>query len=134
MLTISHITKSYGLNTVLKDVSFTLNAGERIGLVGANGVGKSTLIKIIAGVLPADGGTITLPAGTELGYLPQVITGYDDQTLGDLIEQASTRLRMLENRMRQLEQDMTRLTGDALNKVMTEYGNITEQFERLCGY
>ncbi|MEP6985667.1 MAG: ATP-binding cassette domain-containing protein, partial [Chloroflexota bacterium] len=115
MLTISHISKAYGLNSVLKDVSFTLNTGERIGLVGANGVGKSTLIKIIAGVLPADGGTITLPPGTELGYLPQVITGYDDQTLGDLIAQASTRLNALENRMRQLEEDMTRLSDEALD-------------------
>jgi len=134
MLTISHISKSYGLNSVLKDVSFTLNAGERIGLVGANGVGKSTLIKIIAGVIPADGGTITLPAGTELGYLPQVITGYDDQTLGDLIAQASKRLVTLEARMRQLEHDITHLTGDALDKAMNEYGNVTEHFERLGGY
>ena len=134
MLNISHISKSYGLNSVLKDVSFTLNAGERIGLVGANGVGKSTLIKIIAGVISADGGTITLPPGTELGYLPQVITGYDEQTLGDLIAQASSRLNMLESRMRQLEDDMTRLTGDGLDKAMTEYGNVTEHFERLGGY
>lgn len=134
MLTISQITKSYGLNTVLKDVSFTLNVGERIGLVGANGVGKSTLIKIIAGVLPADSGTVTLPAGTEVGYLPQVITGYDDQTLGDLIARASTRLQTLEQRMRQLEAHMTRLIDDALDDVMTDYGNVTEQFERLGGY
>ncbi len=134
MLTISHISKSYGLNSVLKDVSFTLNAGERIGLVGANGVGKSTLIKIIAGVIPSDGGTITLPPNTEIGYLPQVITGYDDQTLGDLIAQASKRLITLEGRMRQLEDNMTRLTGDVLDKVMTEYGNVTEHFELLGGY
>ncbi|MBI1278290.1 MAG: ATP-binding cassette domain-containing protein [Anaerolineaceae bacterium] len=134
MLTISHISKSFGLNSVLKDVSFTLNAGERIGLVGANGVGKSTLIKIIASVIPADGGTITLPPGTELGYLAQVITGYDDQTLGDLIAQASKRLVTLEAQMRQLEDDMTRLTGDALDKAMTDYGNVTEHFERLGGY
>ena len=134
MLTVAHVSKAYGLNTVLKDVSFTLNTGERIGLVGANGVGKSTLIKIIAGVLPADSGTITLPARTELGYLPQVITGYDEQTLGDLIAQASTRLHTLEGRMRQLEADMTHMTGDVLNQVMTEYGNVTEQFERLGGY
>jgi macrolide transport system ATP-binding/permease protein len=115
-------------------VSFTLNAGERIGLVGANGVGKSTLIKIIAGVLVADGGSITLPAGTELGYLPQVMTGYEDRTLGDLIAQASTRLHTLEKQMRQLEDDMTRLAGDALDEAMTEYGNVTEHFERLGGY
>ncbi len=134
MLTISHIAKTYGLNSVLKDVSFTLNTGERIGLVGANGVGKSTLIKIIAGVLAADSGTVTLPAGIELGYLPQVIVGYDDQTLGDLIAKASTRLHTLEQRMRQLESDMVRMTGDALDEAMTEYGNVTEHFERLGGY
>ncbi|MCA0455218.1 MAG: ABC-F type ribosomal protection protein [Chloroflexi bacterium] len=134
MLNINQITKSYGLNTVLKDVSFTLNAGERIGLVGANGVGKSTLIKIIAGVLAADSGTITLPPDVQIGYLPQVITGYDEQTLGDLIAQASTRLNALETRMRELEADMTRLTGDALDETMTEYGSVTEHYERLGGY
>ena len=64
-LTINHISKSYGFHLILNDVSFVVNAGERIGLVGANGVGKSTLLKIITGEIAPDSGEITARAGSQ---------------------------------------------------------------------
>ncbi|MBL8117163.1 MAG: ABC-F family ATP-binding cassette domain-containing protein [Anaerolineae bacterium] len=134
MLSIRHISKNYGLHMILNDVTFSVNAGERLGLVGPNGVGKSTLIKIIAGLLPADSGSVFLPEGQELGYLAQVISGYEAETLGTLIAQASRRLQRIEARMRELEGLMATLEGAALDKALDEYGEISEQFERLGGY
>lgn len=134
LLTISNISKAYGLHTVLNQVSLALNAEERIGLVGANGVGKSTLLKIVAGKLDADSGSIMLAPQLELGYLPQIITGFDHHSLGDLVKDALNRVHQLEERMRQLEQDMPNLQGEILDAALSEYGEITEQFERAGGY
>ena len=66
-LTLQRISKSYGFHHILNDVSFVVNAGERIGLVGANGVGKSTLLKIITGEIEADGGNVVLAPERKLG-------------------------------------------------------------------
>jgi macrolide transport system ATP-binding/permease protein len=134
LLTIRNIVKSYGLHRVLNNVSLILNAEERVGLVGANGVGKSTLLKITAGLIEADSGSIRLASQLELGYLPQVITGFDHQTLGDLINEALKRVRQLEQRLRQLEQQMPGLQGEALETTLAEYGETAEQFERAGGY
>jgi macrolide transport system ATP-binding/permease protein len=129
-----HLSKSYGLKGVLNDVSVILNPGERIGLVGANGAGKSTLLKIIAGDITPDDGTVRLDPTVSLGYLPQVITGYDNRTVHDLLADADRNLRQIEQRLRALEVAMSQTSGDALEAVLTEYGDLTEQFERRGGY
>jgi macrolide transport system ATP-binding/permease protein len=133
-LSISNISKTYGFHTILNQVSFVLNAGERVGLVGANGVGKSTLLKIVTGEVEADGGSITVSPGMELSYLPQTITGYDDQSVDDLIAASMRHLHDLESRMRDLEGQMSQLNGEALDRVMNKYGDVMEQFERHGGY
>ena len=68
LLSLQGVTKSFGTNEVLRDVSFVLQDGQRMGLVGGNGCGKSTLMKSIAGVETADGGTITMQKGLRLGF------------------------------------------------------------------
>jgi macrolide transport system ATP-binding/permease protein len=133
-LTLRNISKSYSFHHILSDVSLIVNAGERIGLVGANGVGKSTLLKIVTGEIEADGGEVILAPDRKLGYLAQVIEGYDDQTLDALIAASVEALHQLERRMRALETDMTNAEGDALDAIMREYGDVTEQFERYGGY
>src|SRR5215475_6285168 len=127
MLNIQHVSKSYGFHQILTDVSLIVNSGERIGLVGANGVGKSTLLKIVMGEIEPDGGTISLAADRRLGYLAQVIEGYDEQTLNALITAAVAHIHALEAQMRDLEQQMTSTSGDALDAVMTEYGEVSDQ-------
>jgi len=101
-----HISKAYGLKSVLHDVSVILNTGERIGLVGANGAGKSTLLKIIAGEVPPDDGNVRVDPTVTLGYLPQVVVGYEHSTVRDLLADADRDLRLLETRLRTLETAM----------------------------
>jgi macrolide transport system ATP-binding/permease protein len=131
-LSISNITKAYGYHTVLNGVSLLLTAESRVGLVGANGVGKSTLLKIVTGEVEPDSGSVTLFPGYRLGYLAQTIRAADGHTLEDLIAQAQSHILSLETRMRELEAMMT--TEDDLDTILTEYGDVTEAFERYGGY
>ena len=132
-LTLSHVSKSFGLQRVLNDVSLTLSTGDRYGLVGMNGAGKSTLLKIIAGELAADAGAVALGPRMELGYLPQVLQTADDETIAGLVAGALAPLRRLEEQMRALERQMATATDD-LNAVMESYGDVSERFERAGGY
>lgn len=71
-LQISHLSKSYQGQYVLKDITFSISDGERVAIVGKNGSGKSTLLKIIAGLEKGDSGTVSIPGGMTTGYIPQV--------------------------------------------------------------
>ena len=71
MLQVVNISKSYGSEVVLEDVSFVVNPGERAGLIGPNGCGKSTLLRIIAGVEQADNGRVALSSRSSVAWIPQ---------------------------------------------------------------
>src|SRR5437868_15126183 len=103
LLSVSDISKSYGAQLVLNNVSFVLNAGQRAGLGGANGVGKSTLVKRIVNEVAPDSGEVLIPAGGEVGYVPQVISGLSAKTIDDLIFVSQGDLRELEERWSRLE-------------------------------
>lgn len=133
LLMIDQISKAYGDNQVLNSVSFTLAEGQKLGLVGANGVGKSTLLRIIVGEIEADGGKVTLAAGTRLGYLPQVLTNADAMSVDELIMASLAELTALETRLRELEALMAHANGD-LDALLADYGQVSEQFERRGGY
>ncbi len=86
MLTAHHLTKSYGIQPILQDISFSISAGERIGLIGPNGCGKSTLMRLLAGLETPDSGTIlqTRP-GLRVGYLAQGFDPAPGQTIADAL-------------------------------------------------
>ncbi|WP_126552254.1 ATP-binding cassette domain-containing protein [Dictyobacter kobayashii] len=71
LLSCKELTKSYGNHTVLQNIAFVVNASERIGIVGPNGVGKSTLLRLLVRQEEIDSGAITYAPGIEFGYLPQ---------------------------------------------------------------
>ncbi len=71
MLTVSHLTKSFELQTLFENISFQLNPGERTGLIGPNGCGKTTLLRILAGFEPATSGRVSRDPALRIGYLPQ---------------------------------------------------------------
>jgi ATP-binding cassette subfamily F protein 3 len=71
MLAVSHLTKSFNLQTLFDNVTFSINPNERVGLIGSNGCGKTTLLRILAGLEEADGGQVHKPANLRIGYLPQ---------------------------------------------------------------
>jgi ATP-binding cassette subfamily F protein 3 len=85
MLTVSHLTKSYDFQSIFENISFSLNPGERVGLVGANGCGKTTLLRILAGLETADAGYVSRDPDLRLGYLPQGFEPDLHATLGEII-------------------------------------------------
>ena len=134
LLSITNLSKAYGDNQVLNGVTLAMHAGDKWGLVGANGVGKSTLVKIITGEVEADSGAVQLGPGAELGYLPQVLNAAADQTIAQLLAAAQARLHAVEGRLRELETQMAHPGGAALEPLLAEYGQLSEEFERLGGY
>jgi len=82
------VAKSFGTEVVLRDASFVLNAGEKVGLVGENGVGKSTLLRIIAGQIVPDAGRVVVGPDITVGYLPQEVPLVPGQTIAGLLAKA----------------------------------------------
>lgn len=86
MLRVSQISKIYGWNTILENVSFTISRGERLGLIGPNGCGKTTLLRILVGEETAEGGSVQYdPPSLRIGYLPQGLVPSEEDTLGDYL-------------------------------------------------
>jgi len=133
-LSVSNITKTYGFHHILNGVSFVLNMGERIGLVGANGVGKSTLLKIIMGQIEADSGGIFLSGAGHIGYLEQTVHAHAHETIADRIIASQHTLYALEVTLRNLEAQMATTKGDLFKTLMLDYGDKTERYERMGGY
>ncbi len=134
MLQAQHISRSFGIHVVLNDVSLVINKGDRVGIVGANGAGKSVLLKILAGLAPPDAGMVSYAPGVEVGYLPQATPAFSGQTIDDLILESIGDLRQLEARMRQLELSMGMAEGDELASVIDEYGEVASRFQERGGY
>jgi ATP-binding cassette subfamily F protein 3 len=104
LVTAGHLSLSYGKKVLLDDASFCINARDRIGLVGPNGTGKSTLLKILAGVQQPDGGTVGFGKGARAGYLPQDILELPPGRLIDTVLSMVPDRDRLEDRVRGLEQ------------------------------
>jgi macrolide transport system ATP-binding/permease protein len=134
LLTVRNLTKTYGAITVLHDISFVVNATERIGIVGPNGVGKSTLLRILVGQEEADAGTINYAPSSEFGYMPQTTPNFFGRTIQDLILESVGNLRQLEERMRTLEAAMATANEEELAPLLAEYNEVSTRFEDHGGY
>ena len=102
LLCLQGVQKSFGTNEVLRDASLVLQDGQRMGLVGVNGCGKSTLMKIIAGVESSDGGTITMQKGLRLGYLAQQGDGDPNRTVLEELESVFEPVVEMEKQLRRM--------------------------------
>jgi ATP-binding cassette, subfamily F, member 3 len=136
VLQVSAVSKAYGGQKVLDDVTWGVPAGTRVGLTGPNGAGKSTLLKIIAGVLEPDKGTVALTRGMRVGYLPQHIIGMAETTVIEKAHSAFADLHALEARRTAIEGDLARVDpgADAYQAVMDRYVAVCDEWDRLGRY
>ena len=136
ILALQGIQKSFGGHEVLKEVTFTLQQGERMGLVGVNGSGKSTLMKIIAGQETSDSGTVSIQKGLRLGYLAQQGELTGEETVQETLESVFEPLRQMERELRSLEEQMAECAEDpeGLRHLGGRYDALTREFERRNGY
>src|SRR5258708_28619802 len=134
MLFVRHLSKSYGAIIVLDDISFVINPNDRVGIVGPNGVGKTTLLSILVGQETIDAGSFSFAPSTETGYLPQTTPEFYGRTMQDLIYESLGNLRQLEERMRALESAMSAAAGEPLAGMMEEYDLVSTRFQDQGGY
>ena len=138
LLEVSGLKKMYGPFTVFDDVSFSVASKDRIGIVGRNGCGKTTLMNVIAGCEEEDGGFIKLASGCSIGYLEQNASYNSANTLYQEMLLAYGHVFAMEKRLKELEKLMNddRITEfpQELDKVMREYSKVSEEFERKGGY
>jgi ATP-binding cassette subfamily F protein 3 len=129
---LNNISKSYGGNLVLNGITWAIEEGRRIGLLGANGVGKTTLFRIINGELEVDKGSITRSKNLKIGFLRQEYELEDDLTLFDEMLKPFSELLELHDELRRLEKDMS--SGKNLDKMMKQYGERQMEYENKGGY
>ena len=136
LLALQGVRKSFGTNEVLKEVSFTLQDGERMGLVGVNGSGKSTLMKIITGEESADAGTVSMQKDLRIGYLAQQGELTGNETAREALESVFEPMRKLEAEMRETEREMAACAEDpeGLKRLGSRYDRLTRAFEEGNGY
>lgn len=131
MLQVHQISKSYGAQTILDNITFSVDPNGRVGLVGANGCGKTTLLRIIAGAEEADAGSVTMDAGERIGYLPQGIEALSGQSIGEYILAGSPALLQAQ---RELDWHARWMETDSSLTTLNAFGEAQHQFEMLGGY
>ena len=136
ILSAQHIAKSFGVNAVLRDVCLTVQQGDRIGLVGVNGCGKSTLMRILAGLDAQDGGEISLVRGLRVGYLAQQNMVTSGENVWNELQKVYEQVFAMEKKLRELEDEMAHAHTDAQRfaQLSADYDRLTQRFEEADGY
>lgn len=136
VLTLSGVSKAFGVNVILEDIDLTLQDGQRMGLVGVNGSGKSTLLKVICGEEQPDSGTVSIVKGWKVGYLTQQADILSDNTCYQEMERAMEPVKRMEERLRELEEEMTQAhqDPDEFERISRQYDLTLQRFEHAGGY
>ncbi|MBE5779424.1 MAG: ABC-F type ribosomal protection protein [Clostridiales bacterium] len=136
LISVQDLEKGFGVHEVLRGVTFSLQKGEKMGLVGVNGCGKTTLMRLIAGEMQPDNGSIHMSKDLRIGYLAQL----DDIPLTDTVWGALLKVfepvRIMERRMQDLEEQLQHLADDpeTAMRLTAEYQRISEEYNEKQGY
>lgn len=135
VLACKNIKKAFGVETILEDVTFHIQEKEKVGLVGVNGAGKSTVMKIIAGITSCDGGAIQKAKEAQIGYLSQNTVMDSSQSIYDELLTVFSPIIQLEQKIRQLEIQISEEKDPVvLEQHMNQYTLCSEQFSKLDGF
>ena len=133
---LNKIKKNYGLKNILDGFSLELKTGERVALIGQNGSGKSTILKIIAKQESVDSGTINIRNGAKIGILNQIYENEkEDISVEKFLYKSFEEILKVEKKLNKLETQMsTEVNEDKLEKIINEYGRMQERFSLMGGY
>lgn len=128
------IAKAFGEDVIVENGSFHIEDREKVALVGINGAGKSTILKMIVGELPTDAGQVILTKGKTLGYLAQHQAMKSGSTIYEEVRSSRPDILQMNQQLRDIEEELNNLSGDTLNARLDTYHRLTEEFDRLNGY
>ena len=137
VLACDRITKSFGVDIILNQITFSVNEGSRLGVVGGNGAGKTTLFNIIAGEMSPDSGEIYKLRDTTMAYLPQNTVLMSEKTIWDELMEVFRPLLDMEETLRQMEAKMAdyiSMDEGEYTRLLNEYSRLQETFDRQGGY
>ncbi|MCP9199605.1 ABC-F family ATP-binding cassette domain-containing protein [Gramella sp. GC03-9] len=137
MLNIHNLSVSFAGEYLFKEISFRLGAGDRVGLIGKNGAGKSTMLKIIAGEQEYDTGQIAKDKELKIGFLKQDLDFEKGRTVIEEAHQAFTEIKTLEKRMAHINEQLATRTdyeSESYNDLIQELSEVTHQYEIIGGY
>lgn len=135
MIDFIQVSKRFGAQEVLREVTFRINAGERIGVVGPNGAGKSTIFNLICQETEVDGGEVVLPKHVRIGHLHQQLNPHAvDCSLLTYAEDSIPELKTIPDEIHRLESRIGELPGDEKERVLRRIGELQHEFEHLGGY
>ena len=137
ILSAKDLTKVYGTNVILENVSFHINKGERVGIVGLNGAGKTTLLRMLTGELVSDGGECYISGDTRIGYLKQDGEFNSENTLIEEIENIFTDFPRMEKEMADILKEVEALgdsNADKSTRLLERYDHIHEDYRNRGGY
>ena len=134
MITLANVTKQYGRQVLLVDAGFQLNPGEKVGLVGPNGSGKTTIFRMIVGEEAPDGGEVSVPKRTTIGYFRQDIETMGGRPVLDEAIAGSGRLGDLHHALIDLEKAMHTPEAEHLEAVLERYGAVQQEYQERGGY
>lgn len=132
-LVVDKIAKSFGVHDIFKDVSFMVEKGEHIGLVGVNGSGKTTLLRCLLEPSYIDSGSIRFEPGISVGYVQQGFTDIKG-TIWEFMLQSCPEILCLREELQRLEAEVSTAADDVLETIMEEYTRVTKRYEYLDGY
>ena len=133
-LVVENIAKSFGIHEIFKDVSFMLDQGEKVGLVGVNGGGKTTLLRCLLAPETVDGGFIKFEPGLRIGYVQQGFQGIGEGTLWQFLVNAGKDILELRQKMAELEKQVASAKGDELDSLLADYARVSNIYEHADGY
>ena len=134
ILSCQNLSKAFNEKTILKDVSFHIEEHDKAAIVGINGVGKTTLLRIIVGELPADSGIVTLKKEASFGYLAQNQNVNSENTIYEELLSVKAPVIAMEKQLREMEEKMHTVNGSELDSLMENYARLNHQFELENGY
>lgn len=133
-LVVENIAKSFGIHEIFKNVSFMLDRGEKVGLVGINGGGKTTLLRCLLAPETIDGGSIKFEPGLRIGYVEQGFQGIGEGTLWEFLVSAGKEIIELRAKMAVLEKQVASAKGDELEALLADYARVSNIYEHADGY
>ena len=134
MLRLEHVNKTYPTGEVLKDINWEVKPGDRIGLVGVNGAGKSTQLKIITGEIEPTAGEVIRPSSLHIAYLNQEFEVDPTRTVKEELWRAFNEANTVNEALTQVHRDMETATPEELDKLIDKMDRLQRQFEALNGY